>query len=76
MSPKAEKVVSEALQLPREERAFIAEKLLESLEFEEPLTISAEWKAEFLSRCRELDEGKVELVPGNQVIKEAREQVG
>jgi putative addiction module component (TIGR02574 family) len=76
MSPKAEKVASEALQLTREERAFLAEKLLESLDHEEPLEIDPEWRAEVLRRCREIDEGKVELVPGDEVLREAGDEVG
>ena len=75
MSPRAQKVVTEALQLPREARALIAEKLLESLEFEEPFQVSAEWKAEIRRRCKEIDSGKTALTPGDRVLKEARDRL-
>ncbi|RJR48868.1 MAG: addiction module antitoxin RelB [Desulfobacteraceae bacterium] len=75
MAVKAEKVVKDALKLPREERAFVAEKLLESLDFEEPFPLSPEWKAELLRRCRELDEGKTELIPADDVLREAGESL-
>jgi putative addiction module component (TIGR02574 family) len=65
--------MKEALQLPREARALIAEKLLESLDVDEPFEVSEEWSQEIARRCREIDEGEVELIPGDQVLKEAAE---
>jgi len=75
MSPKTENIMNNALQLPREARALIAEKLLESLDYEEPFEISSEWKTEIEQRCREIDDGKVELVPGDRVLKEAAKRL-
>ena len=75
MSPETEHIVQEALQLPREARAFLAEKLLESLDFEEPFDVSPDWKREIARRCKELDEGLVDLVPGDTVLREARERL-
>jgi hypothetical protein len=40
--PKAGRVVKEALGLPRAARAFVAEKLLESLDFDESFTLRPE----------------------------------
>ena len=71
MSPKVENVVNNALQLPRDARALIAEKLLESLDYEEPFELSTEWKEEIERRCQEIDNGAVQLIPGDQVLKEA-----
>jgi putative addiction module component (TIGR02574 family) len=73
MSPETESVMKEALQLPREARALIAEKLLESLDFEEPFEVSSEWKEEIARRCREIDDGVVTLIAGDKVLKEATE---
>lgn len=75
MGVKAEKVVKDALELPKEERAFVAEKLLESLDFEEPFSLSPEWKREALRCYQELDEGRIELIPGEDVLREAGESV-
>jgi putative addiction module component (TIGR02574 family) len=75
MSPETENVIKQALQLPREARALIAEKLLESLDFEEPFEVSSEWKEEIARRCREIDEGTVELIPGEDVLKEAAKEL-
>jgi putative addiction module component (TIGR02574 family) len=71
MSSKTENIMREALQLPREARALIAEKLLESLDFEEPYEISSEWKEEIARRCREIDDGTTELIPGDRVLRDA-----
>jgi hypothetical protein len=37
--------------------------------------VSSEWKEEIARRCREIDEGMVELIPGKDVLKEATEQL-
>jgi putative addiction module component (TIGR02574 family) len=71
MSPNTENIINKALQLPRDARALIAEKLLESLDYEEPFELSTEWKDEIQRRCQEIDNGTVELIPGSQVLKEA-----
>jgi len=75
MSPETENVIKQALQLPREARALLAERLLESLDFEEPFEVSSEWKEEIARRCREIDEGTVELIPGEDVLKEAAKEL-
>ena len=56
-------ILKQALRLPPEARAALAGSLLESLD--EPLDRDAEsaWEAEIASRVREIDEGKVTLIP-------------
>jgi putative addiction module component (TIGR02574 family) len=71
MSPKIENVVKQALELPNQDRAFIAEKLLESLDYEEPFEVSREWKKEINKRCRQIDQDNTQLVEGDKVFKEA-----
>ena len=75
MAENIEKLASEALLLPREKRALLAEKLLESLDFEEPFSLSPEWQEEITQRCRDLDDGKSDLVAAEEVLKEARERL-
>ena len=75
MSPKIAKMVKSALELPSHDRAFIAEKLLESLDYEEPFEVSREWKKEINKRCRQIDQGNEELIPGDKVFKEAMEKL-
>jgi hypothetical protein len=71
MSPKAKKVMNDTLSLPREVRAFLAEKLLESLDFEESFQLSDQWLNEIEKRCRQIDESSVDLIPGKQALHEA-----
>ena len=56
-------ILKQALRLPPEARAALAGSLLESLD--EPLDRDAEsaWEAEVASRIREIDRGKVNLIP-------------
>ena len=75
MSPEAENIVQEVLKLSREDRAFLAEKLLESLDFEEPFELSDAWKEEIARRRREVETGAVELIPSEIVLKEAAERL-
>ena len=75
MSPKIEHVMKQALELPSQVRAFIAEKLLESLDFEEPFDLSSEWKDEITRRCRQIDEGEVQLTPADRVFTEAAKRL-
>ncbi len=61
MNPTAEKIVLEALELPAVLRAFVAERLLESLDADPDMALSPEWKEEIRKRCEEIDRGVVEL---------------
>ena len=75
MSSQIEHIMKQALELPSQMRAFIAEKLLESLDFEEPFELSNEWKDEINKRCRQIDEGEVQLIPGDEVFSEATKRL-
>ena len=71
MGLPAEKIIAEALQLPGPLRALVAERLIESLDFEESEELSPEWREEIVSRCRDIDEKIVELVPSETVLARA-----
>ena len=68
MGLPAEKIIAEALELPRKVRAMVAECLIESLDFEEPLKLSVEWREELARRCKEMDEGTAELLDADKVF--------
>jgi len=68
MGLPAEKIIAAALELPRNVRATVAERLIESLELDEPLELSPEWRDEIQRRCREIDEGTVELEDADKVF--------
>lgn len=71
MSMTAENIVSEALHLPSAVRAFVAERIIESLDVDSEIDLSPEWKAEIEKRCREVDEGTVPLLDSDEVFSKA-----
>jgi putative addiction module component (TIGR02574 family) len=76
MAETADRIIEELLHLPRESRAFVAEKLLESLDHDEDYAVSPEWMDEIRKRCRELDSGMVELIPAERVFEELDKRLG
>jgi putative addiction module component (TIGR02574 family) len=56
-------ILKEALKLPLEARAAIAGTLLDSLEEAVDEDAEAAWETEISLRLKEIDEGKVKLVP-------------
>jgi len=73
---KAEQIVMEVLELPSIVRAFVAEKLIESLDAVPADSLSPEWKAEVQRRCREVDENLVALRDAESVFKTAFASLG
>lgn len=71
MSSRVDKIVSAALGLPAQARAFLAEKLIESLDAEGDAELSTAWREEVRKRCREIDEGLVELREAEDVFARA-----
>ena len=52
-------------------RAFVAEKLIESLDIVSGEDLSPAWRDEVRKRCHEMDEGKVELLHADDVFAKA-----
>jgi hypothetical protein len=71
MSTTAEKVVLEALGLPASLRAFVAEKLIESLDVPEAPALSSEWRKEVRRRCAAMDRGTAEFRDADAVFAKA-----
>lgn len=71
MSTTAEKVVTEALSLSPALRAFVAEKLIESLDAPDALALSAAWQKEIRRRCAEVDRGTAKLRDADKVFAKA-----
>lgn len=71
MSITAEKVLTEAMELPPVLRAFVAETLLESLDVADSSPLSPKWREEVQRRCREVDAGLVALRDAEDVFAKA-----
>ncbi|HLW88556.1 MAG TPA: addiction module protein [Terriglobales bacterium] len=74
MTPKASEVLAQAMQLSPQEREFLIDRLVDSLD-EGPAEAGAEeaWGDEIKSRVDEIRSGKVKLIPGEQVLQELAE---
>ena len=71
MKTELDKIMSEAMDLPAPLRAFLAAKLIESLDVNGARELSNEWKQEIRRRCREIDEGTVHLVEAEEAFAKA-----
>jgi putative addiction module component (TIGR02574 family) len=76
MRTTVEKVVTEALELPPAMRAFVAEKLIESLDVPDSPPLSVKWQKELRRRCAELDRGAVALHDADKVFARAFAALG
>lgn len=69
---KLQQIEQEALQLTEVERAELAKKLLLSLDSPSEAEIQEDWLAEAYLRARDLDEGKVQPIPAEEVRRKAK----
>ena len=63
MKQNIAKILKEALKLPPEARAALAGTLLDSLDETVDRDAESAWEAEIVMRLKEIDEGKVNLIP-------------
>lgn len=70
------RVEEDALSLPREERAFLADRLLSSLGGEVLGEVDAAWVAEAERRYAEYKDGRRQPVPADRVFEEADRILG
>ena len=76
MAMSVEEITAQAIKLEPSARAALADKLIESLESEEPDEIQRLWSAEALRRRDEIRSGQVKAIPGDEVVQEVRRLVG
>ncbi|HXG66825.1 MAG TPA: addiction module protein [Blastocatellia bacterium] len=72
MASTYDEIMNAALSLPPGARAMLAEHLLESLDAPDQKEIDAIWAEQVEKRIQEVDEGKVEAIPGEQVLSDLR----
>ena len=76
MTAILDKVEQAALNLPKEERAFLADRLLSSLGGEVLSEVDTAWVAEAERRYAEYQAGKRQPIPAAEVFKEADRILG
>jgi len=72
MSENFEEILSAALSLSPGSRAMLASHLLESLDNEDQKRIDALWAEEAERRLKEIEDGTVTPIPGEEVMNRLR----
>lgn len=72
MATTNDRVIEEALSLPADVRLSLVEKLLTSLNLPIDEEIERLWAEEAERRVSQIEEGKVKLVPGEEVFNRIR----
>jgi Putative addiction module component len=67
-----EQLTEEILSLPSVSRALLADKLVESLEFDTDSAIQAVWVTEAKSRRDEVRDGSVQPILGEEALAQVR----
>jgi hypothetical protein len=71
-----EQIAQEALALPSEARALLADRLVESLDPAEDANIRQLWVSEARRRRDEVRKGQVRTIPGEEALAQVRRAVG
>jgi hypothetical protein len=69
-----ETITEQALKLEPALRAYIAEILLESLDYDEDFVVSEAWRQEIQKRCKEIDTNPSLLIDGEQLMTELKQR--
>ena len=76
MPMTVEQIAAEAMHLPTEARAQLADRLVESLDAAEFNRIDNLWATEARRRLDEILRGKAETIPGDEALARARRVAG
>jgi Putative addiction module component len=69
------RLTAEILSLPSASRAILADKLIESLEFDIDTSIQSAWSSEAKKRRDEVRDGSVRVIPGDDVLEQVRNSI-
>jgi putative addiction module component (TIGR02574 family) len=75
MNSHAEQILQSALSLDPDDRVEIAESLILSLDEDRAADIEAAWAEEIERRLESIDEGEVQLIPWDDVIRSMNERL-
>jgi putative addiction module component (TIGR02574 family) len=71
MTEQSDTILNNALKLPLQLRAYVAERLIESLDEEGDLSVSPAWQEEINRRRLEVENGTVSLIAAEEVFDKA-----
>jgi len=72
MTQEAAAILKQALALPPDERADLAESLILSLEHADAAALEAAWAKEIAKRIEDLDAGRVQPISEEEFLKSLR----
>ena len=72
MSALLDELSKKAKDLPLEERAQLAQELMESVDQESDPEVEAAWETEIASRIAKYERGEAKLIPASEVFEAAR----
>ena len=75
MNTTVEQIAEEALALPSEARALLADRLVESLDPAEDGHVRRLWAAEAIRRRDDVRSGRVKTIPGDEALARVRRAV-
>lgn len=75
MSRNFDTLAADVLTLPPDERVRLAEALFDSVDDFTEAAVAADWDAEIESRVDEYESGKVNGIPADDVMREARRRL-
>ena len=75
MSKTVQQLAEEAMTLPTESRAHLADLLVESLDAEKLGRIDQAWAAEAKRRRDEVRAGQVNTIPGEEALRKVRNAI-
>jgi len=75
MEAHSQQFLQRALSLPASERAEIAASLIESLDEETDADVDAAWAGEIKRRIDAIDNGQVQLIPWDDMIRSMRDRL-
>jgi putative addiction module component (TIGR02574 family) len=76
MTAATAKLADQALSLPCEDRIYLVERLLQSLHAPSREDVDRLWAEEAERRIEDLDSGRAQAIPGEQVFAEIRARFG
>ena len=71
-----DQLAEEALALPSEQRALLADRLVESLDAPEANRLDQLWAAEAKRRRDDVRQGRVQTIPGDEALARVRRSLG
>jgi len=75
MTVQAKQIFEEALGLPANEKALLAEQLLASLDFSSSKSIDEMWARESENRIDAYERGEMKAIPADEVFKKIRDDM-